>query len=110
MFSVIDSGKQIGPFVGVSAEKILDFGSHGKFRVILYGAYNAFGLIGPESNGIAVLDEVKRDVITDEIEKISSGYFGPGSNQIETFKRILKMNFEEFASLVNNTQRLRREI
>ena len=44
-----------GQYTMVSRDHKVKFGDR-TFRVVLYGAYNAFGLIGPEKNGIAVLE------------------------------------------------------
>ena len=51
------------PFVGISLDKTLDFGKHGQFRVMLYGGYNAKGLIGTEFNGIAITSESSKSVV-----------------------------------------------
>ena len=58
-------------------------GTKRKFRLLLYGAYNACGLIGSEYNGVAVLDEYARNVVADNIAQESSGYFGPSVKQIK---------------------------
>lgn len=103
----------IGPYTGVTVDKKISFKTGRKtrkFRVIVYGAYNAFGLIGPEKNGIAILDENNRAVLADEIEKADSGYFGPSNNQLARIREILEMGFEDFRSLVNNSGRNRYEI
>lgn len=87
----IANGKSVGPFAGVLDQydtKVKPIGSAESFRVIIYAAYNAFGLIGPERNGIAILNEDRSNVFCDEIAKASSGYFGPTPSQIETFKKM----------------------
>lgn len=65
---------QIGPFMGVTKDKdtIKSYkykGNTRKLRFVCYTAYNACGLIGPENNGIAVLDEDMKQVICDKINK-----------------------------------------
>ena len=37
------------------------------FRLAIYGAFNAYGLIGPERNGIVILDEDERAVLCDDM-------------------------------------------
>lgn len=102
--------KQVGPFMGVTLDVTKNYRNGRKLRFILYGAYNAFGLVGPESNGIAVLDNEKRQVVTDEIQKESTGYFGPSQQQIEFFHTLTSMSWSQVQSYINNTKRLRYEI
>ena len=54
----------VGQYTMVAKDQSLKFGNR-SFRVLLYGAYNAMGLIGTEKNGIAVLDEDRRQVVLD---------------------------------------------
>ena len=57
----MDTSKQIGPFVyGENLVKRFDY----TLGVAL--AYNAFGLIGPEKNGIFILDQKRMAVVLDE--------------------------------------------
>lgn len=110
---VISTFPNIGPYMGVTVDKRVTFKVGKKsrsFRVIIYGAFNAFGLIGPEKNGIAILDENERAVLADEIERESSGYFGPSKKQFQRAVDILKMPWPEFRELINNSGRNRYEI
>ena len=73
--------------------KMVDF--DGEMLVILYGAMMAGQgsgqtLIGPEHNGIAILD---RDgtPLARTLGKITSGYFGPSSDQLALFDRLYNM-------------------
>ena len=103
----------IGPYMGVTVDKRVTFKDGRKkrnFRVIVYGAFNAYGLIGPEKNGIAILDEDNRAVLADEIERESSGYFGPSRAQFVRAVEILKMDWTDFRALVNGSGRNRYEI
>ncbi len=107
---VINSFPAIGPYMGVTVDKKIEFKIGRKtrrFRVLVYGAYNAFGLIGSEKNGIAILDENERAVLCDEIARESSGYFGPSKAQYQAAINILKMPWAEFRDLVNNSGRNR---
>jgi hypothetical protein len=77
------------------------------FRVVLYGAYDAFGLIGSECNGIAILDEDHREVLTDEIAIEATGYFGPSESQVRVFETITGLKWAEFKEMVNTSRRRR---
>lgn len=108
--SNIMSLPSVGQFMGVSRDEIIEFSvdkAKRHFRVLLYGAYNAMGLIGPEFNGIAVLDEDNKAVVCDCICKEQSGYFGPSKRQIEEFGRVIKLPWPEFRDLVNKSERPR---
>lgn len=94
-------------YMGVSRDQIVDFGKNGKFRVLVFGAYNAMGLIGPEINGIAILQEDPARVVTDAICKQDSGYFGPSQAQLDLFDEIVKMSWKKFQALVNESERAR---
>ena len=84
-------------------DKIFDNGR--KFKIIIYGAYNAFGLIGPEKNGVAIFDNDERRVVLDEHFREGTGYFGPSSKQLKEFDRIMEMEWSEFVGFVNNHPR-----
>jgi hypothetical protein len=103
------AAKSVGPFMGVTKDKVVEKGGR-KFRLVLYGAYNAFGLIGSECNGIAVLDEDRKEVVLDEEAKIPSGYYGPSESQKKRFKEIRTMTWEDFRAWVNAHPRRRHEI
>lgn len=107
------NGIKIGPFEFCTYETTLRFQTpEGKrtFRVCIYKAYNAFGLIGTEKSGIAVLDEDNKCVCTDEICKAPSGYDQPTRTAIEYWDQIIRMDWEEFQNMVNNSPRRRVEI
>jgi hypothetical protein len=76
-------------------------------RIVLYGAYNALGLIGPEGNGIAILDEDERNVILDEHCKEDTGYFGPSRRQILEYARIMDMTDEQLEDFIMEHPRTR---
>lgn len=107
---VISSHPSVGPFVGVTRDKTVDFGPGKKFRIVVYGAYNACGLIGPERNGIAILNEDRRDVVTSDIEPITTGYFGPSQRQIDAWEKICKMKWKTFRAFCNESPNARYEI
>ncbi len=101
---------KVGPYRAVSRDETLEFPVGRTFRVILYSAYDALGLIGYECNGIAILDEDKKAVVCDEIAVEASGYHGPSPNQAEALERVLAMPWEEFKAMVNAQPNKRYEI
>ena len=109
---MMDMSKQVGPFVGVSADQVRTFPNGRSFRFLVYGAYNAFGLIGSEKNGVAVLDEDNKCVVCDELARADSGYFGPSAEQLALFRKMTAENFDydELRSLVNGSPRARMEL
>jgi hypothetical protein len=79
-----------------------------KFRLLMYSAYNAMGLIGSECNGIAVLDEDKLLVLADELYKAGSGYEMPTPEQLTAYEYMAgEMTWPEFQALINNSKRKR---
>ena len=108
MASVIE-GARVGPFMGVQRDKIITFGKR-KFRVVLYAAYNAFGLIGSERNGVAVLDENKRAVLLDGESQIDSGYYGASGAQFKRFDEVVAMSWLQFQTWVNGHENKRFDI
>jgi hypothetical protein len=101
--------QDIGPYTMVSKIEELKFGTR-TFVLVLYGAYNAMGLIGSECNGIAVLDKDNRLVVLDEHCKIDTGYFGPSESQVREFDRIKAMDADSFLIFCNAHPRLRKQI
>ena len=91
---------QIGPFMyadGAVRRRTVD-GTD--YLVGIAGAYNAFGLIGPEHNGIFVLDDTHKRVVLDRDTEESSGYFGPSVRQWARLKEVMQMTDAEFRSLI----------
>ena len=110
---VINSFPAVGPYVGVTRDRVIKFKAGRKnrsFRVIVFGAYNAFGLIGPEFNGLAVLDEDERSVLCDRIACESSGYFGPSRAQLAEFDRLAGLDWPSFREFINSHERSRYSI
>lgn len=96
----------VGQYTMVFRDETLRFGKR-SFRVILYGAYNAGGLIGTENNGIAVLDEDRRQVVLDGHCPQETGAFGPSDPQMIEWRRICRMDALEFAEFCNSHPSLR---
>jgi len=101
---------KLPPFMGVQLDRKLTFRVDGKdlhFRVFTYQAYNAFGLIGPELNGIAIADDDNRSVVCDSIKKQGSGYFGASQEQFDEVERICTMEWDKFKAYVKAVPTLR---
>jgi hypothetical protein len=79
-------------------------------RIVIYGAFDAYGLVGPEKNGIAIFDVDNRTVVCDEIGIETSGYFGASKAQIALWQRLIAMEWDEFQAFVNAQPRTRMEI
>ena len=80
----------------------------GKTYVIgIAGALDAFGLIGPEHNGIFILDDDEKRVVLDRHCEIASGYFGPSKEQWAEFKRIAELPLTAFRNFCRNNPRYR---
>lgn len=97
--------------MGIELEYSVDFGKdNGTFLIGTYQAFNAMGLIGPEKNGIFVLDDTRHLVILDEHLIQSSGYFGASKEQFAEVRRISKLNWKAFKTFVNSHPRHRHDI
>ncbi len=59
--------KTVGPFCEVTLDEEKTYPNGKTLKFVAYGAYNAFGLIGSENNGIAILDVDDRLVVVDKI-------------------------------------------
>ena len=92
---VISDFPRVGQFVGVSRDQRQKH--YPDLRLLVYGAYDAGGLIGSEFNGIAVLDERERRVLTDREAQEPSGYNGPSARQIRRFEELAAMPQARFA-------------
>jgi hypothetical protein len=90
---------QIGNYLyfdGMKHEKT--FGDR-KFIILIAAAKDA-GIIGPEDNGIAILDANYKTVILDQHLKAHSGYDGPSREQIAGLKQIVEMDWCTFSHFV----------
>lgn len=77
------------------------------YLIGIAGAYNAFGLIGSEHNGIFVLDDTNKAVVLDRDTEISSGYHGPSQAQWERLKHFCTCDEADFVDLIHNHERSR---
>lgn len=78
-----------------------------EYIVGIAGAYNAFGLIGPEHNGIFVLDDTNKAVVLDQDTPQSSGYNGPSKAQWDRLAEVMQLPAEAFVELINTHPRSR---
>lgn len=103
----LDMTKRAGQYVGIAGDFTRTAGPV-TYRVILYGAYDAFGLIGPEHNGIAIVTEApSRCVVLDEHCCESTGYYGPSARQVAEFARLRDMADTELAAFIRQHPRNR---
>ena len=99
----------IGPYERVKRDSVRLV--HGDaYRLILYGAYNARGLVGAEHNGIAVLQESPPAVIADKVACDDTGIETPTAVQIAQYEQMRTCDDEKFRAIVNATDRLRKVI
>ena len=101
----------IGPFNFVTANKLISHGVNGAYRIVLYGAYNACGLIGSEFNGVGVLIEPKDGargaVVVDNLGCEPSGYGGPSQAQSDLYELICNEPWAQFQKRCNRSDRVR---
>ncbi|MCC5610556.1 hypothetical protein LC612_28355, partial [Nostoc sp. CHAB 5834] len=90
-------------------DTIRKFENGRSFRVFIYSAYNAMGLIGSEYNGIAILDEDNKCVVADRIANDYNGRAIPTKAQLDKLNEILSPDykFADFKKLVNGCERAR---
>lgn len=100
----------VGPFMYCSRDETKTLANGEKYRLVIYGAYNALGLIGTEKNGIAILDENKQAVLCDGITSAASGYDTPTREQKISFDHWMMMTDETFRMHVNDLPNLRFKI
>ena len=111
---LIDSGEcsapkgigaqNVGPFENISRDERRTVGNE-EVRLVIYGQYNAMGLIDTSKNGIAILSDTRRQVLTDEI--------AIGENpaaKSRKFDELMGMSDQDFALAVNSNHRTRMEI
>lgn len=79
------------------------------YVILIAGAYNAFGLIGPEHNGITVLDDTNKCVVLDRHAPEPSGYYGPSATQRIIFDKLLQKSDAGFLLFIAEHPRSRLE-
>lgn len=99
------SNPRVGPYMGVSHDV-----TRGRYRLMVYGAYNAFGLIGSEHNGIAVLDNQDMCVVADRLFQQDSGYYGPSQRQLDALRFLQTCTPDQFCAAINESGRNRHDV
>jgi hypothetical protein len=102
---------RVGQFTGVDFDEQLTLfvgeGGYRTFRIITYQAYNAMGLIGSEMNGVAILDEERREVLAADIAKEPSGFYGVSKRQWEKAHEIMLMVWGELQVTIREAEKAR---
>lgn len=104
--TIATRNENVGPYMYTRGDHRRDDG----YRIVLYGAYNAMGLIGTEYNGIAVLDDNRTEVWCDNICRAQGWYHEsaePNEAQKLVFDNLKAMPTEEFVAFVNAQERCR---
>lgn len=78
-----------------------------EYIVGIAGAYDAYGLIGPERNGLFILDDTRKAVVLDRDTEETSGYHGPSQRQWDRLAEVMKLPAEAFAELIRTHPRSR---
>lgn len=98
---------RIGPFMYADGALRRRTATGVDYLVGIAGAYNAFGLIGSEHNGIFALDDTNKEVLTDGIEPQGSGYHGPSVTQWAALETVMKMPEDDFIQWIKDSPRYR---
>ena len=77
------------------------------FVIGIAGAYDAFGLIGSERNGLFVLNDTRKSVVLDNAVPQSSGYSGPSDAQWAAFNDLVASDDAAFTQYINTHPRSR---
>lgn len=89
---------------GAVRRRIVD-GTH--YIVGIAGAYDAFGLIGPEHNGVFVLNDTDKTVVLDRHAPETSGYGGPSKAQWDALRDVMQMDAPTFTAFITDHPRSR---
>lgn len=98
---------RLGPYMYVTLDKFRKVGNK-EYRIVLYGAYNAMGLIGTECNGLAIFSNTDREVICDQVA--CEPFRAPTQNQKTLAQYLLECTEAEFRATVNAFPRLRHTV
>lgn len=99
-------------YIAMCCTRVLDInGEDVKIHIMLSGAYNAFGLIGPEMNGIVILNDTKKAVVLDMESQETSGWYpgfsGPSRRQIAKFEALAEMSDSDLVDWIRSHERYR---
>lgn len=108
---ICPDGGQMGPYCNVWGDALRNYGDdQGRLRLFISGAYSAMGLIGPEYNGIVVLDNKTMRVVADQVEGDPSGgfYIGkPSTFLMAKLQDLLAAPSEELHQYLTQCERYR---
>ena len=99
--------QQTGPYMHMRGAVRPRMAGGKKYLIGIAGAYNACGLIGPEHNGVFVLNDTDKRVVTDRIAGEASGYFGPSQAQWEALSEFMRASDTYFLQLCAQSPRFR---
>jgi hypothetical protein len=104
----IDLSRRAGQYVGVSLDTTRRIKGH-TIRIVVYGAYDAMGLIGSQHNGVAVLldDPSHKQVLVDGMAQAPSGWYAPSKDQITLFNTLETMPVGKFIRAITTHPRSR---
>ena len=107
-------GKNIKPYTGVQLDITAEFKTPTgprHFRIITYQAYDAYGLIGTEINGVAVLDDDQKQIVCDKMwPNRQGGWGGATQEQVENAERLADLRWDLFKSEVSTHEQCRPDI
>ena len=99
-------------YIAMCCTRVLDInGEDVKIYIMLSGAYDAYGLIGPEMNGIAILNDTHKAVVLDMEAQETSGWYpgfsGPSQRQIAQFEALAAMPDDDLVDWIRSHERYR---
>ena len=100
----------VGPYTGVQFDRVRKYENGRSLRILTYQAFNAMGLIGSECNGVAILDEDNKQVLTDELAIGPSGYNGVTRTAWDLAWKLYTGTWDEVKAAVNASHRCREEL
>jgi len=72
----------------------------------VYGGYNAYGLIGTEHNGVAVLvEEPVKTVLIQELRGTGSCSYGPTKEQTALAEQLISCSDQDFIDIISREAR-----
>lgn len=100
--------KQIGPFHYNGDHPPVERTVNGtSFLIGIATAYNAFGLIGTEQNGVFILDDTNKQVVLDRHAEGAAGGYGPSPDQIAARDELLALDDAAFLDFIEANPRFR---
>lgn len=95
-------GSSFGRFIGVSRAADVPSPLGRAWRILLYAAIRSGGMIGPEFNGVAIVDVVTGDTLLEGHFRMSTGYYGPSPAQSNEFSRLAALSLSELQDFIRS--------